>query len=156
MPRRALLSLLPEDRLFLEEIVKRGENWRQRQRAKTLLLLDTGMSMNDVADHIEVNVRTIGSTRIQWLKDRRESLSDRQRSGAPKKMTAEQVEHVLALAKSQPLTAQELLAKHIEAGGPVIHRNTLTATLKAAGFVWKRTRHSLKKSEMKTVSDKRK
>ena len=54
---------------------------------------------------------------------------------------------MLDAARSEPLTAKALLAKHVEDGGTLVHLNTLTGALKAAGFVWKRTRHSLKKKE---------
>jgi hypothetical protein len=43
------------------------------------------------------------------------------------------------------LTANGLLALHVEAGGLPMHVATLTAALKAVGLVWKRTRASLNK-----------
>ena len=54
---------------------------------------------------------------------------------------------MIETARSEPLTGKALLAKHVEEGGTLVHLNTLTGALKAAGFVWKRTRHSLKKKE---------
>ena len=81
---------------------------------------------------------------MDWLDRRFESLIDRPRSGAPQKISPKQLSKILDAARSEPLTAKALLAKHVEAGGTLVHLNTLTGTLKAAGFVWKRTRHSLK------------
>lgn len=40
--------------------------------------------------------------------------------------------------------AAALLARHLEAGGPSVHVNTLVATLKASDFLWKRMRYPLK------------
>ena len=51
--------------------------------------------------------------------------------------------HLLRIVETG-LTA--LKARHVAAGGAPVHVNTLTGVLKRAGFVWKRTRHSLKKS----------
>ena len=48
-----------------------------------------------------------------------------------------------------------MLARHLDTGGPEVHVNTMVATLKASGLVWKRTRHSFKKAEATTPSGKR-
>jgi hypothetical protein len=47
---------------------------------------------------------------------------------------------------AEPLTAKALLVRHLDAQGRKVHLNTLVSELKRQGFVWKRTRHSLKKS----------
>jgi transposase len=52
---------------------------------------------------------------------------------------------LLTWARAEPLTLTALKARHVAAGGAPVHVNTLTGVLKRAGFVWKRTRHSLKK-----------
>ncbi len=64
-------------------------------------------------------------------------------------------DHVVAKHEnrtSKPQTA--LLARHQECGGPRVHPNTLAATLKAEGLVYKRTRHSLKKAAARPPSAK--
>ena len=58
-------------------------------------------------------------------------------------------------ATQEALTAPELLARLEEKFGIRVHRNTLTGVLKRAGLVWKRTRHSLKKSGTNNGFDKR-
>jgi transposase len=156
MKRKFTLNLSRENRLRLQHIMDRGTNWRERERAKTLILLDSALSMQEVADVIGVNVRTVGSTRLAWLEHGVDSLADLPRSGAPKKISQQQVENLLILADAEPMSARQLLAKHMEDGGAPVHLNTLTGALKAAGLVWKRTRHSLKKKEMKLPSGSRK
>ena len=44
MPSKITLTLDDEDGLNLEVIVFRGADWRQRQRAETLLMLERGSS----------------------------------------------------------------------------------------------------------------
>jgi hypothetical protein len=56
------------------------------------------------------------------------------------------VKRLVQWADTEPLTAVALLARHKEAQGRDVHLNTLVSALKSYGFVWKRTRHSLKKS----------
>ena len=60
---RMVLKLGEASRVELEWVVKRGENWRERERAQTLLLLDQGVFAQEVAHQLGVNVRTVGTTR---------------------------------------------------------------------------------------------
>lgn len=149
MGSKVSLQLTSDDRSKLQCIVLRAENWRERERerARTLILLDDGLSLAQAADEVGIHVRTVGFTRLDWLARRFESLVDKPRSGAPQKISPSQLSKVLDAARSEPLTAKALLAKHVEGGGTMVHLNTLKVALKAAGFVWKRTRHSLKKKE---------
>jgi transposase len=145
MGQRVTLSLSAEDRDALEQVISRGDNWRQRERAQTLILLGDGLTTDEVAAVVKVHVRTVGSTRIAWLADGINSLADLARSGAPRKISQEALERLVAMAVEEPLTANALLARHTENGGTLVHVSTLTLALKSAGLVWKRTRHSLKK-----------
>ena len=144
---RKTLKLDDPSRKRLEMIVKRGENWRERERAQTLLLLDEGIFSENVAERLGIHVRTVRSTHSQWLESGLASLGDRARSGAPRKLTREHIERLVAWATAKPLTAPALLGYHKEQGGSHVHLNTLVGTLKACGLVWKRTRYSLKKVE---------
>jgi transposase len=149
MPRQYLLNLSLECRRALENIIQKGADWRARQRAETLILLDDGLSTADVAQIVGIHARTVGSTRAAWFESGLDSLVDAPRSGARKKLSSEQVDRLVATAQAEPLTARELLAKHLADGGTPVHLNTIRAQVKAAGMVWKRTRLSLKKAEMK-------
>jgi len=153
MSRKATLSLISIERLSLLKIVARGDDWRERQRSNTLILLDDGLSMREVAFIMKIDIRTVGLTRIDWLARGFSSLVDAPRCGAPRKINPEQLEILKAAAKKEPLTATSLLAKHVEAGGDAVHVNTIKGAMKKAGYVWKRTRSSLKKKEMKTNSE---
>ena len=145
MAGRATLNLMPEVRGLLLRMIRHGENWRARQRAETLVYLDDGHSMGAVAQMLGLNVRTVGNTRRAWLDGGMHSLYDAPRCGAPHKLTDPELQRIVELAGEQPLTARGLLALHLESGGTPVHVATLTAALKAAGLVWKRTRASLKK-----------
>jgi len=144
MARKVILELAAILRMKLQYIFDRGEDWRARQRSETLTLLDDGLSMSEVAKVVGIHVRTVGLTRMDWLRRGFDSLKDAARSGAPRKIRPDELEAIKAAATLEPLTATQLLAKHIEAGGQPVHVNTIKRTLKKSDFSWKRTRSSLR------------
>ena len=149
------LELDEVSRKRLEWVVRRGENWRERERAQTLLLMARGLSRQAVAHQLGLHVRTVGSTRSAWLASGLDALGDLPRSGAPRKLGPQHVERIVEWAVAEPLTAAGLMARHNDEGGPQVHLNTLVGTLKDAGLVWKRARYSLKKVAMKPPSGAR-
>ena len=154
MAARKSLQLDEESRTRLQRSVKRSGDWRERERAQTLLLLDSGLFAQAVADQLGLNVRTVRTTHIRWRQSALASLPDKPRSGAPQKLDSTHIDCLVQWAKDEPLTATALLARHLDAGGPIVHVNTLVRKLKASGLVWKRTRHSLKKAATKSPSAK--
>lgn len=82
---------------------------------------------------------------MDWVARGCVSLTDALSPGTPKKILPTQLERLVKLAIEEPLTAKALLGRHIAGGGEVVHFNIITKALKAADFVWKRTRASLKK-----------
>lgn len=144
MGRKIFFKVAKDVRESLDNIIKRGFDWRQRERAQTLTRLDDGLSMSEVAKEAEIHVRTVGSTRIEWLKNGFFSLCDAARCGAPRKIPPDQAVNIVTAAKAEPLSARALLAKHVDNGGKPVHLNTIRAVLKRSDMVWKRTRASLK------------
>jgi len=155
MARKLTLTLIKADRISLERLLIYGAEWRPRQRAKTLILLDDGFTTQEVAAAVDVDAKTVGTTLRDWLDTGISSLADKARSGAPRKITCAQVEKIVEFAMAEPLSAKALFVKHLENGGAKVHVNTLTQALKASGMVWKRTRHSLKKSDASQPSGPR-
>lgn len=140
------------DRAALEEIVKKGQDWRMRHRAQTLLYFSEGCSAKDIATRQDLHLDTVYDRRKHWLKDGFASLADRQRSGAPPKVSEAQREQLRAWASAEALTARDLVSRVKEEFDIAIHPNTLGTMLKRMDFVWKRTRHGLKKTEPVEVS----
>ena len=145
MGKRLDTRLSEEDRLALEQVVKKSPDWRARERAKTLLLLSQPMLSREVAKVQDLNICTVRETWWRWVQEGMACLHDKPRSGAPRKLDETAVERLLQWARETPSTATELLRRHTEAQGELVHVETLTRTLKANGLVWKRTRHCLKK-----------
>ena len=146
MGKRLDTRLSEADRLALEHVVKKSPDWRARERAKTLLLLSQPMLSREVAKVQDLNIETVRVTWQRWVKEGMDALFDKPRIGAPAKLDAAAVERLVQWAHEEPLSATELLQRHLQAQGAPVSLNTLIRTLKANGLVWKRTRHSLKKS----------
>lgn len=142
------LELSPEDRAGLEGIVKKASEWRIRHRAQTLLYFSDGWRAKAIAGKQELHLDTVYDRRKHWLQEGFFSLADKHRKGAPSKVSAAQRERLRLWATEEALTARQLVSKLKEEFDISIHPNTLGVMLKRMNFVWKRTRHSLKKSEM--------
>jgi hypothetical protein len=75
-------------------------------------------------------------------------VANKPRCGVLHKLTESDVQRLAQWADAEPLTAKALLVRHLDTQGCKVHLNTLVSELKRLGFVWKRTRHSLKKPDL--------
>lgn len=141
-----VLTLTVEDRAGLLKIVERGSDWRMRHRAQTLLYFGDGWRAKAIATQQNLHLDTVYDRRKHWLTSGFSSLADKHRSGAPSKVSAVQRDQLRVWATQEALTARELLTKLNEEFDIVMHPSTLSAILREMKFVWKRTRHDLKKS----------
>ena len=99
MAIRKILQLDEDSRTQLRRIVKRSGDWRERERAQTLLLLDSGLFAQAVADQLGLSVRTVRTTHMRWRQNALASLPDKPRSGAPQKLDATHMERLVQWAK---------------------------------------------------------
>lgn len=134
-----------EEKIKLQHLEKFDASWRVRQRAKSLLLLAAGLTCKQVAEQLDIHFRTVSFTRKHWNEEKFESLPDRPRPGAPLKIKQDEQANILMWVEAEPLSSQQVLAKHLDACGTPVHLNTIVNLLRKNKFVWKRTRHSLKK-----------
>ena len=143
-----VLELTEEERAGLLKIVEKGRDWRMRHRVQKLLYFGDGWRALAIATQQHLLLDTVYDRRKHWLAEGFASLADKHRCGAPSKVSATHRELLRTWATQEALTARELLTKLKEEFDIVMHPNTLSVILKEMGFVWKRTRHSLKKSGM--------
>jgi transposase len=130
----------------LKAILKKGSDWRERDRAETVLLLAAGHSVQEVAERQGLCREAVRVRRRKWLKLGLASLPDRPRGGAPSKLTDAQRGQLGRWVEAEPLSSRELLTRLARDCQVVIGRTTLRMELKKMGYVWKRTRYSLKKN----------
>ena len=107
-----MIELTAEERQGLEALVRRHTTAQQRGlRARLILAAADGGNNAQIARHLDVDVETVRRWRGRWLglqpisladlsvEDR---LADAPRSGAPTRITAAQVCHIVALACEAP------------------------------------------------------
>ncbi|WP_051911453.1 helix-turn-helix domain-containing protein [Methylomicrobium agile] len=148
------VELTDTDRELLQIIVKKGSDWRERERAQAILLLAEGHTTFEVAEKQGVLPETIRERRRKWFKAGLASLPDQPRSGAPSKLSDEHRARLKAWIEAEPLTCRFLVDRLETECGIRLSANTLRNELKRMGYVWKRTRYSLKKSATPSASHK--
>ncbi len=149
MPKIITVCLSETDAKNLNEIVKHSADWRERERARTIILLSEGFKPSEVAMQLDLCERTVLNTRRKWSISRFDNLSDAPRTGAPRKLSREHQELIVKHSEDAPLSARKIQEAIVQAGAPQVHINTIRAVLHRAKKTWKRTRHSLKKNETK-------
>lgn len=122
-PKPTPIELGDQQRLVLEQIVRRQNSSQQQvRRAKLILSMAEGKNNQQTAQHLGVHRETVQQWRSRWLlevprltaaevtgvKDKEllamieETLMDEPREGTPVKFTAEQVTQIIALACEPP------------------------------------------------------
>lgn len=118
MSRKAkTLTLTAEERQQLTQIDERGSDWRERRRARTVLLLDGGGSVGEVAAQQKIHKETVACHRDAWLARRLDGLRDRPRSGAPHKRSGTHPQVLCTWAKEEACTASQWRSRLSEEQG---------------------------------------
>jgi len=107
-----------------------------------------------VAKQLDLCLEAVRVRRRKWLKSGLASLPDQPRCGAPSKLTNEHRELLGQWVEAEALSSRELLTRLEKECQVHIGPTTLRTELKRLGYVWKRTRYSLKKSVMPSVLSK--
>jgi transposase len=102
--RRTQIVLDSKSVLELENIVKRGKRAvREVNRARILLLSNSGKRNDEIAETLCVNRNTVLGVKKRYLNGGLESaLHDADRSGQPKKYGDKETAEIIALACSSP------------------------------------------------------
>ena len=140
------LELAPDDRAKLQEVVAKGSDWRARHRAQTLLYFDDGLRANDIMALQNLNIDTVYDRRKNWLSKGFAFLFDVHRSVAPPKLNAIHREQIKIWTEKEALTAPAIVARLKEECDIEVSVGTVRNALKSLDTIWKRTRHSLKKT----------
>lgn len=146
------IPLEAEEQEALREILKKGTDWRERDRAETILLLAAGVSIQDVVQQQGWCIETVRIRRRKWLTRGFASLSDQPRCGAPSKLAEEHRQRLRGWVDAEPLSARELITRLERECGVTIGATTLRNELARMGYFWKRTRYSSKKNVIRSAS----
>ena len=102
------VTLSEEERQRLARIDERGSDWRERRRARTVLLLAQGLSIDAVVAQQRIHRETVACHRDAWLARSFQGLRDLPRSGAPRKLSETHKQVLCAWAKKEACTAPQL------------------------------------------------
>jgi transposase len=117
-------------------------------------MLSEGRTVVAVAEQQGVKPEAIRERRRKWWRNGLNSLPDQPRSGAPSKLTDAHRSQLKEWIDTEPLTCRALVSRLTTECGVTISASTLRNELKRMGYVWKRTRYSLKKSAIPSASSK--
>jgi transposase len=145
------VELTQTERELLQNLIKKGCDWRERERAEPMLLLAEGHTTCEVAEKQAVLPETIREWRRKWFKAGFASLPDQPRRGTPSKWNDEHRARLKAWIEAEPLTCRVLVDRLETECGLRLSANTLRNELKRLGVVWKRTRYSLKKARPRAL-----
>lgn len=148
--REKPIELKDGEKEQLEEIIYKGSDWHVRDRAKMILMLSEGHSAKAVAAEFGMIPEWIRQRRRLWRKYGFASLPDQPRCGAPIKLNDNHRKCLVHWVESEPLTCRELLSRLKTEFELIVSAGTLRSELKRLGYVWKRTRYSLKKTGSET------
>jgi transposase len=105
MPKKLyVVDLTPEERADLLGLLKRGSAPARRlMRARVLLLADEGRTDEDISEALHTSRPTVERLRKRFVDGGLEwALSDRPRTGAPRKLSGRDEAMLVALACSDP------------------------------------------------------
>jgi transposase len=140
------VDLTEEEKAELGKIIKKGKDWRERERAETIWLLSERFSVIEVSERQGVIAETIRERRRRWYKKGLLSLSDEKRSGAPSKLNEAHRDSLKKWMDEEALGSRELLSRLKKQHEVSVSASTLRNEVKRLGYVWKRTRYHLKKT----------
>jgi len=88
----------------LAQLVRKGKpSARKVSRARVLMLADAGKTDEEIRAVLQTSVSTICRIRTRFVEEGLDqALTERERSGAPRKLEGKQEAYLLALASSSP------------------------------------------------------
>lgn len=97
------VKLSAEDKKTLEELLSKGvQKVRVQKRARTLQMLDNGMTYQEVKKHLNVSHISLSKWAKRYKTEGLQMLYDKPRSGRPVGLSGEERAKVTALACSKP------------------------------------------------------
>ncbi len=113
-----------------------------------------GQTVAAVAGQQDLKPEAIRERRRKWRENGLGSLPGQPRCGAPSKLVDGHRGQLKKWVDAGPLACRTLASRLTADCGVTISAGTLRNELKRMGHVWKRTRHSLKKSVIRSDSNK--
>lgn len=152
MPKQLNFSLSEEDLAVIKTAEKTDKRAEVRQRAQGLRLLHEGYAPREVARILAVSQPTVYDWHHRWQESGLAGLSNRPKSGRPRKADATYVERLYEVIEQDPtelgyaftVWTSDRLRLHMEViTGLRLGDSQFRALLKKNGFVYRRPKHVL-------------
>lgn len=143
-PVKFVSSLSEEQINELKEVIKQSPNSRCRTRAQAILLSSEGFSLDQISQISDLGRDAVSTWIDHWEQLGIKGLSDLPRPGGPCLLTAAEKQLLLELAAQEPRSIVTLRAQLADLTGKRVSPSTITRLLKAAGYVWKRIKKTMK------------
>jgi transposase len=144
MPVKFVSSLSEEQINNLKEVVKQSPNSRCRTRAQAILLSSEQVSIDPISQICDIGRDAVSTWIDHWEQLGIKGLSDLPRPGGPGLLTDSDKQLLLELATQEPRSIVTLRAQLVDLTGKRVSPSTITRILKAAGYVWKSIKKTLK------------
>lgn len=139
------VSLLSEEQINeLKEVVKHSPNSRCRTRAQAIWLSSEGFSIDQISQICDFGRDAVSTWINHWEQLGIKGLSDLPRPGGPCLLTDSEKQLLIELAAQEPRSIVTLRAQLANLTGKRVSPSTITRLLKAAGYVWKRIKKTMK------------
>lgn len=144
---KCIIELSQTEKKTLQQLSLKHPCQGFRLRGQGLLLLGDGKLIRDVAQQLDVSVKSVYNWSHWWRDKGLCGLLVGHKGGRPRSLSEAMVALAVEVASAQSLSLREI-AQRIEAiHGPLpCELETLGGALKREGFSYKRGRYSLKKN----------
>jgi len=147
-------SLTTDEVAMLESMAQQHHHANFRPRALGLLALHEGESPQTVSKILRMSEQMVYEWASRWRERGILGILGGNVGGAPRKLTDEMLDYAAEVATTEPMTLAKIAAK-VKARYPEaksFSEDRLSAGLRARGLSFKRTRLSLEKNEMTSIS----
>ena len=140
------VRLIEAEEFTIVEMRKFHPKARVRERAQMVELSNKGKSIDEIVQIVNRSRKTVSTWLNQYEKYGIAGLFDDKKPGAPKKVTDPVKDRMIEIVESLETCTASYLKSSIENEFNLkLHPNTIKYNLKKSGYVYKRTRNSLKK-----------
>lgn len=141
---KSVSPLTEAQRKQLREIMDKDSSTRARKRAHSILLSESGYTIDEIADIYTLKRDTVSSWIDAWEQRGIDGVYDRPRSGRPASLNTQEKELAIELLKQYPRQIKLVIHKLAEQIGKIVSTSTIKRLAKALKGRWKRVRRSLR------------
>jgi transposase len=163
MPSVIDISFSKADKKALLQLRRSAPSIRVWNRATGLMLLAAGVAVPEILRSLDISRRTLVYWKQRWVKRRHFGLEDAPREGRPPEMTEDRVRVLLRVVRRDPRhvgyaftrwTAPRLAEYVALRTGARVTPAWITELLRRNGFVWRKTKRTLRNLQDRSATQK--